>query len=643
MNVLASNCGMTICGLEGIPGPPGPGFLTVDTRTELAAVDAILHQTVLLREVNRKGLFTWREGNFSSEVSVDTQQGIYVAPTGQTGATGVWERVYQQPLLASWFGASPDVADNKSALQGLLDFVVAYGGHAHVDKPGRYVGQRLLIQNSTRQIGFSMDLNAWLVKRNYTDIDDNVLDIFTSENIALGNLNIDCRYSEIGGGGDGGHGLTIRDSSNITQTGRLRVRDWKDNCVLVYTNLTEDPPVYHDVTLDYVEGIAPTVTDDVGHVISGGLARNGILFEDMLRSGCRFAHIEGVLDPNPGYAVQFKNNCHQCWYGGYTVKQSFIALACAGNSGASQYDAVDCWFGPGSAIQVQSAIVISHARNVNVDHIQAGFHPDGVVRPDGIYPAFVQVSGICLDCHVKATINNYADTSLPPVYFASNNNSVEITRFNSDCDLPAYVKFTGHENSLVIWHDGSTEAIADLRDKIIDITDEGTNTVELHYPGKSWVVGSGDPAAVIPPALPAANALYQFRTNRIRVKQEAGVLLGDELADDTSDNGLVDVNSRSYAGSWDYEAPVTGFNKTLGGHVTHTLLKPAGPLASGTITMNAAPTNGLLVTISSTQTITALTLNPNTGQSIVGAVTTLTANAPVHYRYRAADATWYRA
>jgi hypothetical protein len=90
------------------------------------------------------------------------------------------------------------------------------------------------------------------------------------------------------------------------------------------------------------------------------------------------------------------------------------------------------------------------------------------------------------------------------------------------------------------------------------------------------------------------------------------------------------------------QTPTTGFALTVPNNTSTYLLKPAGTLATGTITMPAAPFNNQPVTISSTQTVTTLTLSPNTSQSINNAPTTLAPGVGVSYIYNAGDTTWYR-
>jgi len=92
----------------------------------------------------------------------------------------------------------------------------------------------------------------------------------------------------------------------------------------------------------------------------------------------------------------------------------------------------------------------------------------------------------------------------------------------------------------------------------------------------------------------------------------------------------------------DYQTPTTGFSYTVASGIQVVILKPLALLAAGTVTMPLSPSDWMTVTISTTQTITALTLSPNTGQSVSNAITTLLAGGAASYLYRAADTTWYR-
>lgn len=93
--------------------------------------------------------------------------------------------------------------------------------------------------------------------------------------------------------------------------------------------------------------------------------------------------------------------------------------------------------------------------------------------------------------------------------------------------------------------------------------------------------------------------------------------------------------------AYDYQTPTTGFSYTFAAGTQTLVMNPAGTLATGTITMPASPSDGMTITFSSSQQITALTLSGNTGQSVVGAVTFLPAKTGVTYVYRATGTTWY--
>lgn len=93
--------------------------------------------------------------------------------------------------------------------------------------------------------------------------------------------------------------------------------------------------------------------------------------------------------------------------------------------------------------------------------------------------------------------------------------------------------------------------------------------------------------------------------------------------------------------NYDFQTPTTGFSYTFT-NFNVLFANPAGTLATGTVTMSATPVDGTTVTITSTQQITALTINANAGQSIVGGgAVQLNANTNRQYLYRSANTTWY--
>jgi hypothetical protein len=104
----------------------------------------------------------------------------------------------------------------------------------------------------------------------------------------------------------------------------------------------------------------------------------------------------------------------------------------------------------------------------------------------------------------------------------------------------------------------------------------------------------------------------------------------------------VTINGGTDVEKIEYNAPVTGFSYTIANATNDLILKPAGTLATGAVTMPATPVDGQVVRLSSTQIITALTVSANAGQTISAPVTTITANGYASWIYRLTDTNWYR-
>jgi hypothetical protein len=91
-----------------------------------------------------------------------------------------------------------------------------------------------------------------------------------------------------------------------------------------------------------------------------------------------------------------------------------------------------------------------------------------------------------------------------------------------------------------------------------------------------------------------------------------------------------------------YSAPVSGQTVVVAANnapFIAVVLEPAGLLAALTITFPVAAYDGQIVALSSTQVVTALTLN---GGALLGALTAFAANTPAHYVWVASQNKWYR-
>lgn len=101
--------------------------------------------------------------------------------------------------------------------------------------------------------------------------------------------------------------------------------------------------------------------------------------------------------------------------------------------------------------------------------------------------------------------------------------------------------------------------------------------------------------------------------------------------------GVVTAGSST---TYSQQAPATSFNITAS--TNYLVLVPAGTLAAGTVTFPNNVPDGKTFTLSSTQTITALTLTPNTGQTINGGLTTISANGFATWLFDSSNNNWYR-
>lgn len=88
--------------------------------------------------------------------------------------------------------------------------------------------------------------------------------------------------------------------------------------------------------------------------------------------------------------------------------------------------------------------------------------------------------------------------------------------------------------------------------------------------------------------------------------------------------------------------PLTAFSLTFANSQVWFLIVPAGTLATGTFTTAPNPSDGQRECVRSTQTQTAVTITANTGQTMNGAITAMTANTSYCWTYVAAEAVWYQ-
>lgn len=108
------------------------------TRSAIASIASPSNlDTVVLSENGREGTFVFSTSNLTTEVSSDTQQAVYIAPSSDTdGSSGAWVRRYDGPLNLKWFGAAGDGSTNDGAAFAALN------AFCHLDNGTGYGGGR---------------------------------------------------------------------------------------------------------------------------------------------------------------------------------------------------------------------------------------------------------------------------------------------------------------------------------------------------------------------------------------------------------------------------------------------------------------------------------------------------------------------
>ena len=117
----------------------------------------------------------------------------------------------------------------------------------------------------------------------------------------------------------------------------------------------------------------------------------------------------------------------------------------------------------------------------------------------------------------------------------------------------------------------------------------------------------------------------------------------DNVTGDFTITGNLILGGAKIDTGYQYSAATTGFNQTVSASVSRVIFDPAGTLANGTLTLPTGNVEAKVVTVSSTQTITAFQVLPNTGTTLVpSANVTLAAGTSVSYFYHAVETKWYK-
>lgn len=163
------------------------------------------------------GTFEWIPGDQSANVSKDTGQGVWVAPSADpTGASGAWKRIYEGPALLDWFegvdpsGATPShVGLQRAFNSGLSELRGSPGAVYVVSADNLSVPSNVVIEDMTlRRRGYNV---GWLLKNSTAGLSQD------NENITFRRCHFEDDGLNSGRGNmlkmDGVKSLTIEDCS----------------------------------------------------------------------------------------------------------------------------------------------------------------------------------------------------------------------------------------------------------------------------------------------------------------------------------------------------------------------------------------------------------------------------------------------
>jgi hypothetical protein len=136
---------------------------------------------------------------------------------------------------------------------------------------------------------------------------------------------------------------------------------------------------------------------------------------------------------------------------------------------------------------------------------------------------------------------------------------------------------------------------------------------------------------------PHGQRTYGSPSSALTAAQTAGTVKLSEYADPAANI----VMGEGVSGRLQAIVPLTGETHTMDDDAEVLAIMPAGTIATLTVNLPVNPYDGQEITLTASQTVTALTLAA-AGKTLNGTITTIGAALFGSWRYRATGTTWFR-
>lgn len=142
----------------------GVNFKNVADRTALKALNTAVTTLAFLGEPGRDGAFKWTTGDFSTQITADTQEGVYVKANSIASTAGAWVRAFERLMATSWFSTTEQNAIGEIfQLATSQPYMYMADSHIGIVKDGaplNYFGTRasLVLQHADTANGAAQEL-----------------------------------------------------------------------------------------------------------------------------------------------------------------------------------------------------------------------------------------------------------------------------------------------------------------------------------------------------------------------------------------------------------------------------------------------------------------------------------------------------